>query len=82
MRVTTKGQVTIPKAIRDRAGLRPGSEVDFSIENGRVVLTRPPSDTSQEERRKREFREYLDRVEGTLNLGMSTDEFMQLLRGD
>lgn len=82
MRVTSKGQVTIPKDIRDRARIRPGSEVDFSIENGRVVLTRRPSDASQEERRKREFREYLDRVEGTLNLGMSTDEFMQLLRGE
>ncbi|RWK37653.1 MAG: AbrB/MazE/SpoVT family DNA-binding domain-containing protein [Mesorhizobium sp.] len=29
MRVTTKGQVTIPKEIRDRLGIGPGSEVEF-----------------------------------------------------
>ncbi|MCF8053423.1 MAG: AbrB/MazE/SpoVT family DNA-binding domain-containing protein [Desulfobacterales bacterium] len=36
--VTTKGQVTIPKAIRERMGIRPNDKVDFKIENGRVVM--------------------------------------------
>lgn len=82
MRVTSKGQVTIPKDIRDRAGIRPGSEVDFSVENGRVILTGRPCDETEEERRKRDLQEYLDWVEGTLSLGMSTDEFMEFLRGE
>lgn len=82
MRVTSKGQVTIPKEIRARAGIRPGSEVDFSVENGRVILTSRPCDETEEERRKRDLQEYLDRVEGTLSLGMSTDEFMEFLRGE
>ena len=33
-RVTTKGQVTIPKAVRDELGIRPGDEVDFVRDNG------------------------------------------------
>lgn len=36
--VTTKGQVTIPKAIRDLLGIRPNDKIDFKMENGRVVL--------------------------------------------
>jgi antitoxin PrlF len=36
--VTTKGQVTIPKAIRDLLGIQPNDKVDFKMENGRVVL--------------------------------------------
>ncbi len=40
MRVTDKGQVTIPKEIRDAAGVLPGSEVQFIFERGRIVLTK------------------------------------------
>ena len=36
--VTTKGQVTIPKAIREQMGIQPNDKVDFKIENGRVVM--------------------------------------------
>ena len=36
--VTTKGQVTIPKAIRDRLGLRPGDQVEFVEKDGQVVV--------------------------------------------
>jgi len=36
-KVTTKGQVTIPIAIRDRLGIRPGDELDFRAEDGCVV---------------------------------------------
>ena len=34
MRVTSKGQVTIPQKIRDKAGLLPGTEVEFAFEDG------------------------------------------------
>jgi len=36
--VTTKGQVTIPKAIRDLLGIQPNDKVDFKMESGRVVI--------------------------------------------
>jgi antitoxin PrlF len=39
MRVTAKGQVTIPKHIRIAAGVAPGSEASFSLEGGRIVIT-------------------------------------------
>jgi len=39
-RVGTKGQVVIPKSIRDRAGLQPGDEVDFELRDDEVVVGR------------------------------------------
>lgn len=81
MRVTTKGQVTIPKEIRDRLGIGPGSEVDFVAdqEGARIVPTRP---AQSPEERARQFQQWLDRVAGTVDLGgMTTDEYMEWLRG-
>ena len=40
MRVTTKGQVTIPQDIRRRLGIEPGSEVDFQVDGDAVRLVR------------------------------------------
>ena len=42
MKVGERGQVTIPKEIRDRFGLRPNSEVEFSLVNGAIVLKKAP----------------------------------------
>ena len=75
--VTSKGQVTIPKAVRDRLNLKPGSAVDFELApDGRIVLTkagkRPASPT------KGRF----DRLRGSLKGDMTTDEIMALMRGD
>ena len=39
MHVTDKGQVTIPKHIRIAAGVAPGSEVSFSMEGSKIVIT-------------------------------------------
>lgn len=38
MRITSKGQVTIPQDIRERVGLLPHTEVEFTVERGRAVL--------------------------------------------
>ncbi len=38
--VTEKGQVTIPKALRDRLGIRPGDALEFSAEGDRLVATK------------------------------------------
>lgn len=37
--LTSKGQITIPKTVRDKFGLKTGDRVDFKIENGKVVLS-------------------------------------------
>lgn len=42
MKVGERGQVTIPKDIRDRFGLIPNSEVEFHVENGAIVLKKAP----------------------------------------
>ncbi|MDG4883614.1 AbrB/MazE/SpoVT family DNA-binding domain-containing protein [Mesorhizobium sp. WSM4884] len=81
MRVTTKGQVTIPKQIRDHLGIGPGSEVEFVATDDGAWLVAVNENLSEEEA-SRKFREVLDRMEGTLDLGgMTTDEYMEWLRG-
>ena len=81
MRVTTKGQVTIPKQIRDHLGIRPGSEVEFvATDDGAKLI--PLNENLSEEEASRRFSEILDRLEGSLDLGgMTTDEYMEWLRG-
>ena len=81
MRVTTKGQVTIPKEIRDRLGIVPGSEVDFVPTEDGVRLVAVNENLSKEESARR-FREALDRMAGTLDLGgMTADEYFEWIRG-
>lgn len=81
MRVTTKGQVTIPKPIRDQLGIGPGSEVEFVATDGGVQLVAVNENLSEEEKWRR-FNDVLDRMEGTLDLGgMTTDQYMEWLRG-
>ncbi len=69
MKITEKGQVTIPKAIRDRFGLRPGSDVRFVERNHRVVLE------------KNQGGDVWDKYYGYLKLKMTTNEVMRRLRG-
>ena len=42
MKIGERGQVTIPKHIRERFGLCPNSEVEFQVEDGRVILKKSP----------------------------------------
>jgi antitoxin PrlF len=84
-RVTSKGQVTIPKRIRDHLGLEPGSEVEFVLgEGGRITLKAEPGPDAKgcAERERKRMRKALAELRGTLDLGMTTDEFMRLVRGD
>ena len=82
MRVTSKGQVTIPKQIRRRQGIRVGSEVEFVEKGDSIVVTKAAPRTRRVEKGDDEFAAYLDRVTGIVDIGMTTDEFMQLLRGE
>jgi len=78
MRVTEKGQVTIPKEIRDRLGIGPGSEVEFIAKDDAALLVKVNENSLQ----IRNFEEWAASVEGLLDLdGMTTDEYMEWLRG-
>ena len=72
MRITTKGQVTIPLEIRERLGLLPQTEVEFDIKGDTVVLKK-----AQGRRRGRRLVEHM-RGRGTIRL--STDEILALTR--
>ncbi len=79
MPVTVKGQVTIPKPIRDRLGLTPGSRVEFEVEaDGRVVLRRAGGAGSAPSPTR------FARARGATRgrNGLSTEEIMKLTRGE
>lgn len=83
MRLTSKGQVTIPQAIRDKAGLQPHSEVEFEVcANGDVLIRRITSTTLAS---TSPLRQAFERVRGSANAAqfkdMGTDEFMKFIRG-
>jgi antitoxin PrlF len=73
--VTSKGQVTIPKTVRDRLGINPGSELDFEVaEDGRAFLRRIGKHKIKPSR--------FERMRGTATAGLTTDEIMALTRGE
>jgi AbrB family looped-hinge helix DNA binding protein len=81
MRVTSKGQVTIPRDLRELTGIRANSEVVFSIEAGRLVLT-PKHGVEQQANRERldRFLKTLDRLEGTGDQDIDADALGAMTR--
>jgi antitoxin PrlF len=75
VRITSKGQVTIPQAIRERYGLLPDTDVDFIVSGGRVTIV--PRMIQVDDRAA----EVLARLSGSATTGMSTDEILALTRG-
>lgn len=73
MKITTKGQVTIPQSIREQLGLLPHTEVEFEVRGDEVVLTRADS--------RRRGRRVVDRLHGRGDVPKTTDEIMALTRG-
>jgi len=75
--VTSKGQVTIPKKVREYLGIAPGTTVDFDLlEDGRVTVRKAGK------KGRRPKPSPFARVRGRATAGMSTDEIMALTRGD
>ena len=74
MRLTEKGQVTIPIEIRQQLGMRPGDELEFTINGSTVVVQRAKSTLSTGQR-------LVERLRGRGDVPLSTDEIMALTRG-
>ncbi|MHB9150703.1 MAG: AbrB/MazE/SpoVT family DNA-binding domain-containing protein [Thermoleophilia bacterium] len=70
MRVTERGQVTIPKNIRERFGFEPETEIEFVVSEGAVLLVH----------RGGSRKEAVQRLYGRKSFGATTDELMKLLR--
>lgn len=76
MKITSKGQVTIPIQLRERAGLLPHTEVAFELEPDGVKIRRAEGD---EHRRGKLL---TDHMRGRATVDMTTDEIMALTRGE
>lgn len=79
--MTSKGQVLIPKALRERVGLTPGGEVTVGLnEQGDIVVRAKALKETQEERRAR-IMAAIERIAGTRSTGFATtDEYMDFIR--
>ncbi|MDO9317515.1 MAG: AbrB/MazE/SpoVT family DNA-binding domain-containing protein [Gammaproteobacteria bacterium] len=74
--LTSKGQVTIPKQIRDALNLAPGSSVEFAVNsNGEVVINKADANPDIHPDR-------FDRSRGRADIKWRTDELMALLRSE
>jgi AbrB family looped-hinge helix DNA binding protein len=76
MRITSKGQVTIPLPIREKLGLLPNTEVEFEIDRDAVRMTR-----AKAPRRPDRGRALIDHMRGRGTRRITTDEIMKLTRG-
>jgi antitoxin PrlF len=79
--LTVKGQVTIPKQIRDNLGLVAGNKIEFNLnEAGEYVLL--PATISKRAHKTNVPKSRFDAIRGSANLhGMTTDAYMNLIRG-
>lgn len=75
MRVTEKGQVTIPKDLRDQLGIGAGTEVDFARSDDAIVIRKIADGPSR-------GRRLAERLRGRGDVTMSTDEIMAHTRGE
>jgi len=77
--LTSKGQVTIPKRIRDAMRLLPGAAVEFSVNAAGEVVLHPPKAAKGT---RAPVRDRFDAVRGRADVHWRTDELMKLLRAD
>jgi len=77
MRITSKGQVTIPQAFREKAGLLPGTEVEFELDGDAVRIRRAQAPITPGRGAR-----IVARLRSAGKLAMTTDEIMALMRGE
>ena len=75
MRITSKGQVTIPQDIRERHGFLPGTEVRFVDDGDEVRLVKTEGEPVR-------GKQLVDHMRGRADTRLTTDEIMALTRGD
>jgi antitoxin PrlF len=74
--MTVKGQVTIPKEVREAVGIKPGDKVEVrATASGAVIIQKPNTEDDYKARLKRIANMRLIR-------GITTDEIMKMTRGD
>ena len=78
MKITTKGQVTIPVEIREKLGLLPNTEVEFEVV-GKAVRMRKVRRAGGTGRRGKSI---VERLRGRGSVRLTTDEILALTRGD
>ena len=81
MRLTSKGQVTIPQEIREKLGLQAGTEVEFDIVDDSVRIRKAGS----QERRRQQVRQWIASIRGSARnsrVQLTTDQIMALTRGE
>ncbi len=78
MKVTVKGQITIPLAMRERFNLRPGTEVEFLA--GQQTLEIRARSSAESSRKA--FDLWLSKAAGSARPGVTTDEHMAITRGE
>ena len=76
MRITSKGQVTIPQTVREKAGLMPGTDVVFELDGSTVRLVKVTEGGRQTRGQK-----LVEGLRGRGDFKMSTDEIVALMRG-
>jgi AbrB family looped-hinge helix DNA binding protein len=76
MQITSKGQVTIPQEIRNKAGLLPRTKVEFEFVDGKVVIQKAKSGAKYGPRGQA----MIDALKGTMRGGWTTDEIMAMTR--
>jgi AbrB family looped-hinge helix DNA binding protein len=78
MRITAKGQVTIPESIRRQEGLLPGTEVEFVRDAEGVRIA--PARGGRTTQRERSVQDALNQLYGSATVKMTTEEIMALTR--
>ena len=73
MQITSKGQVTIPREIRDSCGFLPHTEVEFVIDNGRVYIEKAIGTQTR-------GKQLIETMRNKATVSMTTDEIMALTR--
>ena len=75
VRITSKGQVTIPQVIREKYGFMPETDVEFVEHDGWIGIQRADST------KRDSIDDFIDRLSGAAGPGLTTDEIMELTRG-